>query len=205
MSAAHNLVLTPAELQAIEDHKYFMSSQLGHEVTIDEAIDDFVRRYKADWQRERMRRDAYDQIAEIERHKYLRSQAEGRDIGRARAAEEWCSKYAGIWRRERESLERNGFVARDVVVTNPNGIHVRPTSALAEISRRYDADVYLHKDGMEIYNFLLGDKPYMNVRSVLGLLSLDVRFRDRVSLLATGRQASEALDAIAQAINDSKS
>ena len=201
MSAVQDIVLTPAELRAIEEHKYFMSREQGREVPIEDAIADFLRRYEADWKREKMRGDTYAQIAEIERHKYLRSQAEGRDIGRAAAAAEWCARYAHIWREERESLERNGFVAREVVVADPSGIHMRPTSELADIARRHDADVYVHKPGMEYWNFRLNGRPYMNVRSVLGMLSLNIRYQDRLSLIATGREATAALDAIAAAVN----
>ena len=132
--------LTPAELQAIEEHKYYMSQKRGGEVSIEEAVEDFLKCYAESWRREKMRRDAMDQIQEIERHQYLRSKEAGRDIGRNVAAEEWCDKYAHIWRRERESLERNGFLRMSVTV-GPEAVHVRPTSRLAEIARRFDAEL----------------------------------------------------------------
>jgi phosphotransferase system HPr (HPr) family protein len=196
-----DIPLTPAELLAIEDHKYFMSQRSGAEVSIEDAIDDFLKCYAESWRREKMRRDAMDQIREIERHKYLRSMQEGRDIGRNVAAEEWCSKYAHIWRRERESLERNGFMRMSVTV-GPEVVHVRPTSRLAEIARRFDAEVYVHKPGMVYYNFRLNGEMYMNVRSVLGLLSMDIQPHDRIEFIAMGAQARQALDAIAAAVTE---
>jgi phosphotransferase system HPr (HPr) family protein len=192
--------LTASELQAIEEHKYYLSQRRSREVPIEEAIEDFVRSYAAAWRREKLRRDNLAQMQEIEKHKYFRSMAEGRDIGRATAAEEWCRQYAHIWRGERESLARNGFVQSVVHVQAPEGLHLRPTSDLADLAARYDADVYVHKDAMPYYNFILGDKPFMNVRSVLGLLSLGIRCGDRLELIATGRQASEALAALTAAI-----
>src|SRR5260221_3109669 len=101
--------LTAAELKAVEEHKYFLSQSRGREVTIEEAIADFVKHYEDDWRREKLRRDNLAQREEIERHKYLRSQEVGHDIGRSSAAAEWCGKYAHIWRAEHESLEENGF------------------------------------------------------------------------------------------------
>jgi phosphotransferase system HPr (HPr) family protein len=180
-----------------------MSQERRGEVSIEEAIQDFVQRYAAAWRQAKMRDDCEKQIREIERHKYFRSLQEGRDIGKATAAEEWIARYAPMWREERESLERNGFLRATVVVSNPRGIHLRPTSELADVARRYDADVYLNKRGMPYYNFLIGKKPYMNVRSVLGLLSLDIVYGDKLEFIATGAQAGEALAAIVKAVNES--
>jgi hypothetical protein len=41
--------LTAAELKAIEEHKYYLSQQRGTEVSIEEAIDDFVQHIAEDW------------------------------------------------------------------------------------------------------------------------------------------------------------
>jgi phosphotransferase system HPr (HPr) family protein len=192
--------LTPAELKAIEEHKYFLSQKRGAEVSIEEAIRDFLEHFAEDWRREKIRRDNLDQRQEIERHKYLRSEKEGRDIGRAVAAEEWCQKYAHIWRVERESLERNGFVRITVVARNPHELHLRPMSAVGKLATQYDCDVYVHREGggMPLYNFLLQGKPFMNVKSIIGFLSLGVALGDTLEFIATGAQATHALEAIAR-------
>ena len=190
--------LTAAELRAIEDHKYYLSQQRGVEVAIEEAIDDFVRHFAEDWQREKLRRDNLEQRQEIEKHKYLRSITEGRDIGRTSAAEEWCQKYAHIWRTERESLERNGFKRVLVTVHNKEGLHLRPVSAVARLAAKFDCDVYVHKEGMPYYNFLLEGRPYMNVRSILGLLSVGTALGDTVEFIAAGSQAEQALTGLAE-------
>ena len=190
--------LTAAELHAIEEHKYFLSQKHGRAVTIEEATADFIAHIAADWRREKMRRDNLDQRQEIERHKYFRSLEEGRDIGRHSAAEEWCQKYAHIWRAERESLEQNGFQKIVVTIRNPEGLHLRPISAVATLAADHDTDIYLHKPGMIYYNFRLDGRPYMNVRSILGLLSVGVTLGDTVEFIATGQQAREALVALAE-------
>ena len=188
--------LTAAELKAIEEHKYYLSQRRGAEVTIEEAIADFVQHFADDWRQEKLRRDNLEQRKEIEKHKYLRSKEEGRDIGRSSAAEEWCQKYAHIWRAERESLERNGFKKLQVTVQNKGGLHLRPASSVAGLGAKFDCDIYVHREGMPYYNFLLEGRPYMNVRSILGILSLGAALGDKLEFIATGAQAEQALDAL---------
>jgi phosphotransferase system HPr (HPr) family protein len=193
--------LTAAELKAIEEHKYFLSQSRGQEVTIEEAIADFIKHYEDDWRREKLRRDNHEQRQEIEKHQYLRSQAEGRDIGRSSAAVEWCQKYAPIWRTERESLEKNGFRSVRVTVQDEAGLHLRPVSTVAELAERFDCDMYVHRAGMNHYNFLLDGRPYRNVRSVIGMLALGASQGDELEFIATGAEAEEALAALAELLS----
>jgi phosphocarrier protein HPr len=188
--------LTASELRAVEEHKYFLSQKRGAEVTIEEAIADFIEHFAQDWRREKLRRDNEEQRQEVEKHKYFRSVEEGRDIGRSSAAEEWCEKYAHIWRAEHESLERNGFKKTLVVIRNQEELHMRPVSTVAALAAEYDCDIYVHRDGMVYYNFLLDGRPYRNVRSILGFLSVGAALGDTLEFIATGTRASEALKAI---------
>jgi phosphotransferase system HPr (HPr) family protein len=198
MSRAQNVSLTPADLKAIEEHKYFLSQQRGAEVSIDEAIEDFLKRFAEDWRKEKLRRDNLDQRSEIEKHKYFRSLEEGRDVGKAAAAEEWCQKYAHIWRAERESLERNGFQRIIVVAQNLQNLHMRPWSKVAQLASRFDCDIYVHKEGMPYWNFVLEGRPYMNVKSVIGYLSLGIIRGDTLEFIATGTHAAQALEALSR-------
>jgi phosphocarrier protein HPr len=190
--------LTAAELKAIEEHKYYLSQRRGTEVTIEEAIGDFVQNFAEDWRKEKLRRDNLEQRKEIEKHQYLRSMEEGRDIGKHSAAEEWCQKYAHIWRAESESLERNGFKRVLVKIQNTDGLHLRPASAVAGLAAKFDCDIYVHREAMPYYNFLLEGRPYMNVRSILGFLSLGAALGDTLEFIATGSQAEQALKALAE-------
>jgi phosphotransferase system HPr (HPr) family protein len=194
--------LTPAELRAIQEHKLHLYRERGTEVTIEEAIEDFLTRFAEGWRREKLRRDNLDQRHEIERHQWLRSEREGRDIGRAVAANEWCEQFAHIWRAERESLERNGFQRLSVVVRTEHGVHMRPWSTIAQLAGRFDCDLYLHKDGMPYWNFLLEGRPFINVKSVLSFLSMGIVMGDAVEFIATGPHASEALIASAKLLTE---
>ena len=69
-------------------------------------------------------------------------------------------------------------------------------SAIGQLATEYDCDIYVHKDGMPYYNFLLGGKPYMNVKSIIGFLSMGLELGDQLEFIATGTQAAHALDAI---------
>ncbi|MBU4199223.1 MAG: HPr family phosphocarrier protein [Verrucomicrobia bacterium] len=193
--------LTPAELNAILDHKRVMSEKQGKEVTIEQAIEHFILHFRADWRQEKQHRDTQTQREEIEKHKYFRSKDEGRDIGKAMAAEEWCAKYAHIWRAERESLERNGFIKVDVVIQSENGLHIEPASRMAVLASKFDCEVYLHRDNMDYYNFILQGKKYLNVKSILGLLSVAAWKGESLELIATGPEARPALDAVIGLIN----
>lgn len=196
--------LTPAELKAIQDHKYYLSQQRGVEVTIEEALEDFLKRFADDWRREKLRRDNLDQRQEIERHKWLRSEMERRDVGRAVAASEWCAQFAHVWRAERESLERNGFVRLAVVIRNPRELHLRPLSNIGKLATQFECDIYVHKpNGMPYYNFMLEGRPYMNVKSLLGFLSLGLAMDDTLEFIASGAQAGQALEAIAKLLHES--
>jgi phosphotransferase system HPr-like phosphotransfer protein len=190
--------LTPAELRAVEEHKYFLSQQRGHEVTIEEATADFLARFAQAWRQVKLLNDNRDQRSEIEKHRYFRSMEEGRDIGRAAAAAEWCEKYAHIWRAERESLERNGFERVTVDMHNACGRPMRFWSSLAALTVRFDCSLYVHKEGMAYWNFIMAGRPYMNAKSAVGLLSLDIAAGDRLEFIATGAHATQALEAVAK-------
>jgi len=188
--------LIPSELAAIETHKYFMSVNQSREVSIEEAIEDFIEKYRADWLREKQRLDNEEQMREIERHKYLRSTEAGYDIGSRVASQEWIVNYAHIWREEKESLQAHGFLRVDLTVQNKEGLHLGPASRLSEIARSYDCDLYVHRKGMEYYNLVLNRKEYVNVKSVLSILQLDAARGEELEFIATGAQAKDALDAV---------
>ena len=192
--------LRPVELRAIEEHKYFLSRERGGEVSIEEAIDDFLHRFAEEWRRDRTRRDLHEQRSEIEKHRYLRSIEEQRDIGSAAAAEEWCERYAAIWRADRESLERNDFKRIMLVIRDPDYLHLRPWSAIARRVAGHDCDVYVHRAGMPYWNFLLEGRPFMNVRSVLGMLSLGIALGDPLEFIALGAEADQALASLRRAL-----
>ena len=185
--------ITPAELRAIQDHKYFMSEKRGKEVTIEEAIVDFLEKYMDGWRLEKTRFDNMEQVAKIKDY-----MAKGGDL------EDWTERYAPVWRTERESLEKNGFYGRVVTIQIEHGLHVRPSGKLVMIAKKFDCEIYVHRQGMQHHNFKLLGKPFMNVKSVLSaleLVSMCVSKGEKLEFIAYGKQAKEALDAIERLVN----
>ncbi|MEW5692339.1 MAG: HPr family phosphocarrier protein [Candidatus Hydrogenedentota bacterium] len=183
-----NINLTPAELKAIEDRKYYMSLEQKREVSIEEAIIDFIKNYAESWKREKQRIDNLAQKQEI--------------LDRNISPEEWVKEYAHIWREERESLEKSGFLTLIVTIKNEKGLHMGPSSKISNLVSKYDCDVYAHNmKGMMHYNFTLNDKKYLNVKSLLGFLGLAAIKGDIIEFIATGHQSKEALIALKDLID----
>ena len=72
---------------------------------------------------------------------------------------------------------------------NEHGLHARPAARFVETVRRYDADVAVRN--------VTTDGPTVSGRSVSALSTLGVRNGDQIDVSASGRQAREALAAIA--------
>jgi phosphotransferase system HPr (HPr) family protein len=77
-------------------------------------------------------------------------------------------------------------------------------SAVAELASKFDCDIYIHQEGMVYYNFMLEGRSYMNVRSILGFLSLGATLGDTLEFVATGSQAHQALQALAEFLSQGK-
>jgi multiphosphoryl transfer protein len=69
----------------------------------------------------------------------------------------------------------------------PNGMHARPASALEHVARRFAADVSLSNERT--------GRP-ANAKSVLGIVSLDIRQGDPCLIAATGRDAAWAIESL---------
>jgi len=194
--------LTPAELHAILEHQRVMTLEQGAEVSLEAAIEDFISNCRTQWLNEKQHQDLSAQINEIEKHKYFRSIEEKRDIGKKVAAEEWCAKYARLWRAERESLERNGFLQAKLILGVEKGLHLQPAATIARLARKYNCEVYLHHEKIDYCNFVLQGKKYVNVKTVIGLLSITAAMGDSLEVISSGPQAKEALAEIATYINE---
>ncbi len=195
--------LIPSELRAIEDHKYFLSQEEGREVSIEEAIVDFLINYEDDYLKCKQSEDVAQQNDEIMKYKWIESEREGRDIGEETAAMEWVEKYGSIWRNERESLERYGFLETDLVVESREGILI-DMMKLSDIAYKNHCELYIHKERMRYYNFMLfGKKEYLSVKSILCPKYIEAARGERVEFIATGDGALTALPEARRLINNS--
>lgn len=77
-------------------------------------------------------------------------------------------------------------VDREVEVAGALGLHARPAATLASAAARFDADISVLRGDQEV-----------DAKSMLLILTLDVRQGDRVVLRARGADAEAAVEALA--------
>ncbi|NLE38161.1 MAG: HPr family phosphocarrier protein [Pirellulaceae bacterium] len=82
----------------------------------------------------------------------------------------------------------NNELTRTVAVVNHEGFHLRATTLLVNLARRFDSTITLVKGSYSV-----------DAKSTpLQLLGLDAHQGDRITLKANGHDAGEALDALAE-------
>ncbi len=69
-----------------------------------------------------------------------------------------------------------------IKIINPNGLHARPVAVMAAAAKTYTSQIRIVRNG-----------DGANAKSVVAVMSLDVRFNDEVIIEATGPDASQAL------------
>ena len=74
-------------------------------------------------------------------------------------------------------------------IENRLGIHARVAAKLVETANRFQADIFLEKDGVEV-----------NGRSILGILTLFCPRGSRLTIRTEGADAEEAMEAFARLI-----
>lgn len=80
-------------------------------------------------------------------------------------------------------------LCRTVVVNNPNGVHARPADLIAKCARGFESNVTLAKGTERI-----------DAKSIWGILTLAATQGTQLEIQAEGRDAAEALDALAELI-----
>jgi phosphocarrier protein len=81
------------------------------------------------------------------------------------------------------------MVERTVQIVNKNGLHARPAAEIVKISAKFQSDITLVKDGMEV-----------NGKSIMGVMMLAAECGSSLVMRAEGSDADAALDALATLI-----
>ncbi|MDX1646016.1 MAG: HPr family phosphocarrier protein [Longimicrobiales bacterium] len=76
-------------------------------------------------------------------------------------------------------------VARTVEVVNRAGMHARPAAQLVKLAGRFESDIRLEKDGLEV-----------NGKSIMGVLMLAAERGSRLKISAQGDDAERAVLAL---------
>lgn len=75
---------------------------------------------------------------------------------------------------------------RDYTIKDANGIHARPASALAQVASKFpNTTISISKDGKSV-----------NLKSILGIMSLSVGQNQSITIEAVGEDGIKALDAL---------
>jgi multiphosphoryl transfer protein len=81
------------------------------------------------------------------------------------------------------------LTSEPIVVPNLTGLHARPAAVLANLAKKYQADIRLKYEDKQA-----------NVRSVVGLMGLEIGNKARVQLIAKGPDGKAAIAELSEAI-----
>lgn len=74
---------------------------------------------------------------------------------------------------------------KEFIVTAEYGIHARPAKRLVDLAMTFDAEIFIEALKKEV-----------NLKSIMGLMSLGIYKGEKVLITADGHDAKRALDAI---------
>ena len=73
-------------------------------------------------------------------------------------------------------------VKKDLLVSNKLGIHARPAACFVKIANRFQCEIFVEKDGERV-----------NGKSIMGLMMLAAGPGSRLTVLADGQDARQAM------------
>lgn len=82
-------------------------------------------------------------------------------------------------------------VSRTLTILNKRGLHARAAAKFVKLADLYEADIQVSKSGTTVSGL-----------SIMGLMMLAAAPGSTIDVTATGTQAAEAVDAIAQLVAD---
>jgi phosphocarrier protein HPr len=81
------------------------------------------------------------------------------------------------------------MIERTVRITNKNGLHARPAAEIVKLASRYQSDITLVRDDLEV-----------NGKSIMGVMMLAAEFGSSLLLRAAGPDAEQAVSALSDLI-----
>ena len=76
---------------------------------------------------------------------------------------------------------------REFTITSVTGIHARPATILVQAASKFSSDITLSYEGKSV-----------NLKSIMGVMSLGVGQNAKVTITANGDDEKEALDTVAE-------
>ena len=79
--------------------------------------------------------------------------------------------------------------ARELAITNQRGLHARASAKFVKCAEAFDAEITVTRDGMSV-----------PATSIMGLMMLGAAMGTSIMVEATGAQAEDAIEALAQLV-----
>ena len=83
------------------------------------------------------------------------------------------------------------MISKEVVINNQVGLHARPATFFIQKANEFKSSIWVEKDERRV-----------NAKSLLGVLSLGIMKDTAVTLIADGSDEKEAVDALAELIEN---
>lgn len=83
------------------------------------------------------------------------------------------------------------MIEKQVTIVNTLGIHARPATLVAQVAQRFQSDITVEKDGLEV-----------NAKSVMGVMMLVAAKGSVITIRASGPDEAEAADALVKLVED---
>lgn len=78
---------------------------------------------------------------------------------------------------------------REVQIVNKNGLHARPAAEIVKTASRFQSDIVMVREDLEV-----------NGKSIMGVMMLAAEYGSTLLVRATGSDAEQAVDAIAELV-----
>ncbi|AKG73643.1 phosphocarrier protein HPr [Salinicoccus halodurans] len=79
---------------------------------------------------------------------------------------------------------------KSYLITDETGIHARPATILVQTASKFDSDIQLEYNAKKV-----------NLKSIMGVMSLGVGKDSEVTVYAEGKDEEEALEAITETLS----
>jgi len=83
------------------------------------------------------------------------------------------------------------MIKENIKITNKHGLHARPAAHLVKVAGKFDSDIKIIKDGLEV-----------NGKSIMGVMMLAAEPGSELTFVIDGKDEKEALEAIKELIKN---
>lgn len=83
------------------------------------------------------------------------------------------------------------MMKKEVAIKFVNGVEASPIALLVQTANRFSSSIYIES----------GDKK-VNVKSIMGMMSLAMNYEDMVTVVTEGKDEKEALDTLEQFLSE---